>query len=1216
MAKQSRDDSQKKKTTATHQDPKSAPQDQAAETGDAAKKTKLAQKTGQPTKLAQKTSQPTQLAKKGPQPTMLAADAPKSPDTPPKMPKMSLEEEAEVVEAEPAPSDVVEVQPVSDVVEAAAVDSGAVEAVPAEADDIFTADSARTDKDAAAQSAPETPVRAEQAREESGVSLTSEDAVGEQPAAAHAESSVRVTGKKKPRPDLESTEAFDLSATPAADATDQTVNFDHVEGGLDDSSSAVDLGGRPYPKKGSSHAGVDEVAEELESGVKLEAADARKTEPNVDFDDLAMDASASASEVRPVKRRQEKEERTDPDLKVPPAMGSELAEEVAADALLDDDETSAKSAEHVSADTLEGAEKDEVAEAGPSTPLPARRKAAAEADEEELEEAEEEIADEEAAPPRRKPGGATAVATRPVKPKYGRRWLGGILVGLLVGVGAVVGLRYFDPEILEQGFGSLPGAPTPAPKSDPKAAAEVSQLRSQLQKATSDKEELQKQQEEKAAEYKKLEDALQTAKQNDKVVAQMKDALAKAMVDKEQNEALVQSIHKALVNAKQIGEEDKLDAATVAKVVKDLNDKQAGLAEVNKLLQEAKVKDPGSKGVGELLAARKDLDEKLAAINKLLEDEKIKGEGAAGLKEVVSLRNQVQKDRDELDQALKTAYKELANAQLVPPGGDPRKGIVAGTKAALQRGESPLAIPLAQLANALASLSASPAAGLKGSFETAALLAEVGYYRLREPLIAGPEQMLDAYLAIHQDRKRSDPQLQAAALRDAAWVLSPEAKASPVAKAKAHAVIGLIRRNQEKYAEAKQALEAALAGADKGAAPWSAVAKAALEEMTNPAAFYLPRIDQLQTGGDFKSAYQELNSALKVMPGDGRLLAQRGLLKLEELRGSGKISPKAAAEIRADATQALKNPKTSADGAYVLGQLEEELGNFDKAEQLYRQALKASKGSAEDTARLRIALARVLQRDRVPVAAPPAIDEKENEQKEKKQEKKEPKKAPEPKADLSQAFPLAAMLVVAQAAADDMEDASSSARLKESMDLARELIESSNPKIKGEGYLLLGQALARQGKRTEGLREYMKGMELMYPGMASKEMAKLIEEHPAFQQADASRAPSAYLAEVHFGKGLHLYWSRQYPKAEAEFKQAAGFYPQDARYQYFLGLAQYAQQSKVKRDAANYSFEQGAKLEAENRPPVSEINASLERIQGDLRKMINEFRAKAIELRN
>jgi tetratricopeptide (TPR) repeat protein len=134
--------------------------------------------------------------------------------------------------------------------------------------------------------------------------------------------------------------------------------------------------------------------------------------------------------------------------------------------------------------------------------------------------------------------------------------------------------------------------------------------------------------------------------------------------------------------------------------------------------------------------------------------------------------------------------------------------------------------------------------------------------------------------------------------------------------------------------------------------------------------------------------------------------------------------------------------------------------------------------------------------------------------------------------------------------------------------------------------------------------------------MAGKEMAKLLDEHPAFQQPDAVKAPSAYLAEVHFGKGLHLYWVRQYPEAEAHFKQAVGYFGQDARYQYFLGLSQVAQKTKAKRDAAIFSFEQGARLEANNRPSVSEINASMERVQGDVRKLINGVRAKAVELRN
>src|SRR5205085_11331173 len=97
------------------------------------------------------------------------------------------------------------------------------------------------------------------------------------------------------------------------------------------------------------------------------------------------------------------------------------------------------------------------------------------------------------------------------------------------------------------------------------------------------------------------------------------------------------------------------------------------------------------------------------------------------------------------------------------------------------------------------------------------------------------------------------------------------------------------------------------------------------------------------------------------------------LLRLEEVRGTGKIPADTEATIRKDAEAALKNPKAAAEGAYVLGLLEEELGDFAKAEEDFRQAVKSSTGSPEETARYRIALARVLLRERAPaIAVPPA----------------------------------------------------------------------------------------------------------------------------------------------------------------------------------------------------------------------------------------------------
>ena len=92
--------------------------------------------------------------------------------------------------------------------------------------------------------------------------------------------------------------------------------------------------------------------------------------------------------------------------------------------------------------------------------------------------------------------------------------------------------------------------------------------------------------------------------------------------------------------------------ATIGKIVKDLGDKQAAVAAVNKLLEDAKIKEAGSKGVEQLVTAKKDLDDKLNAVNKLLADEKIKGDGTKGLQEVLSLRNQLAKERDDLDRAM------------------------------------------------------------------------------------------------------------------------------------------------------------------------------------------------------------------------------------------------------------------------------------------------------------------------------------------------------------------------------------------------------------------------------------------------------------------------------------------------------------------------------------------------------------------------------------
>jgi TolA-binding protein len=202
---------------------------------------------------------------------------------------------------------------------------------------------------------------------------------------------------------------------------------------------------------------------------------------------------------------------------------------------------------------------------------------------------------------------------------------------------------------------------------------------------------------------------------------------------------------------------------------------------------------------------------------------------------------------------------------------------------------------------------------------------------------------------------------------------------------------------------------------------------------------------------------------------------------------------------------------------------------------------------------------------------------------------------------------------------DDPDELARRERLNKAIEDANELIKSDDPIIKGRGLLLRGQAKSQLGERTEGLKEYAEGLNLISTKtkITPKEVAALvvqIESHPAFQRPDAA-APNPLLAERHFGEGLHYYWAKKYPEAEAQFRQAIRYYQRDARFEYYLGLAQYHQSSKEKRDAAKYSFEQGAIKEAKaaqtNPDAVRDVNASLERIQGELRQYLNSFRYKA-----
>jgi tetratricopeptide (TPR) repeat protein len=97
-------------------------------------------------------------------------------------------------------------------------------------------------------------------------------------------------------------------------------------------------------------------------------------------------------------------------------------------------------------------------------------------------------------------------------------------------------------------------------------------------------------------------------------------------------------------------------------------------------------------------------------------------------------------------------------------------------------------------------------------------------------------------------------------------------------------------------------------------------------------------------------------------------------------------------------------------------------------------------------------------------------------------------------------------------------------------------------------------------------------------------------------------------ANRYFASGMLDFWGGQHLAAEAEFAEAvraAGKSAPDARYLYYLGLARLAQ---GKRAEALDAFRQGNRLERESKPPSAVVSRSLERIQGETRRMLDTYR--------
>lgn len=675
---------------------------------------------------------------------------------------------------------------------------------------------------------------------------------------------------------------------------------------------------------------------------------------------------------------------------------------------------------------------------------------------------------------------------------------------------------------------------------------------------------------------------------------------------KSKYENLAAGVAKVLVDGKFLDDPQKLDVKGFGDLFKDLSEAKKAITEVENVL---KVKaDAAAKTIGELLAARKDLDEKITKVNEQLKKARVDDKDTIkGISDLVAGRDRLAQERQELELAIREALKELKDGQPVPPGVDLKKELVADAALLREKARSPLVNSLTTVAASFNGVVSTTNRFVQQMMERGSLEVQLKFYQAREPLIQPPEQKIDTLVTLFREREQRDPKALADADKVAKWLLSPEAKAGPEMRAKAIYLEGLMARSQEKYDQARQRLDLALKEAGKllKAPDWRDHCSQTLRELSDASVYFLPRAQQFHAAGQFATALQELTTALKVLPEDPRLLALRCHVRLDQAQAGGMINAQIQAEIQKDAEGAKKDPKTLASALFALGRLAEELQQFDQAEQHYRAALKAHQGTAEERGVYLAALGRLLQRERPPMPVPPPGD---NNGKAKNfqvgrlggAEESEP---------AEDAFLVVAVQPVP--VVEDEMDEKTKKQLEESLKLAEELLKLKAPKLQAEGHFLRGKAYSRMGRRTEGLREFIEGLKKLHPGQNMNDLAKLVEQHPAFQQPDILPEPKGALARVHFGKGLHLYWSREYAQAEAQFKKAVEFDGLDARYRYFLGLAQLAQKTTIKRDAAHYSFEQGARLEAQELPTSVEVNASLERIQGPLRQYLNRFRQKA-----
>jgi len=400
----------------------------------------------------------------------------------------------------------------------------------------------------------------------------------------------------------------------------------------------------------------------------------------------------------------------------------------------------------------------------------------------------------------------------------------------------------------------------------------------------------------------------------------------------------------------------------------------------------------------------------------------------------------------------------------------------------------------------------------------------------------------------------------------------------PIAKRKAAAVLGLAQRNKGDFKDARTSLTDALAGPGPKA-DWQLPIEAALKELTNPAAYYVPRARQFYEEGKYKEAIDTVTEGLKLFPADkdaSLLLPVGALAHLELARTEDKAGHTTAARTWAEKAAAAGN----AEGFYVAGLIAEDSGDLKAAKEAYKKALGMHGDNDEAGARYRLALARVMKKEAVkPAAGRAAL------------ELPAAPVAKSPREALRALVLLAELGVLPGGPEQD--------------DVNKLLDEVLNAKDGPDTFLVKSQALALKGLWTPALKTYVAGLKPHIRRDYADGLAFLVEGHPALRRPRSMDPPNPLLAEANYASGLRHYFARRYADAEGAFTRAIEYDNQDARYFYFLGLSRLAQNKQSDADA---DFREGAQLELLNRPGREAVSTALERVQGTPRQAVNRVR--------